>query len=202
MRNEFQHYLKPTEDEVKGVWENGLFSFDASVLLNVYGYSKETCAEMVAFFDGNAERIRLPHQFALEFCRNRTGVIIKQVNNYHTAEKDLKRILEEHFLPKRDHPYLSVEAMQAFLGILDELSESRAEVEKLVSDDPYCSRMLKAFEGRVGPEPTEEEYQQMHKQAKERYAACVPPGYCDLKDKPVPDAYGDYIAWQQLMRIA
>src|SRR5260370_256205 len=149
MREEFQHYCRPTEGEIKSVWENGLFSFDASVLLNVYGYSKETCAELVAFFERHAKRIRLPHQFALEFCRNRTSVIIKQVNNYHTAEKDLKRILQEHFLPKRDHPYLSVEAMQAFHGILEELADSRSEMEKLVSDDPYCGRMLKAFEGKV-----------------------------------------------------
>lgn len=202
MRDEFQHYFRPTEKEIRGVWENGLFSFDASVLLNVYGYSKETCLELVAFFERNADRIRLPHQFALEFCRNRTGVIIKQVNNYHSAEKDLKKILDVHFLPKRDHPYLSVEAMEAFHGILDELVENRSEMEKLVSDDPYCCRMLKAFEGRVGPEPTKEEYEQLYKQAKERYVACIPPGYCDLKDKPEPDAYGDYVAWHQLIQIA
>jgi hypothetical protein len=202
MRSEFQHYFKPNESEIEGLWGDGLFSFDASVLLNVYGYSKETCAELVAFFERNAERIRLPHQFALEFCRNRTSVIIKQVNNYHTAEKDLKRILDEHFMPKRDHPYLSAEAMQAFQGILDELAESRVEMEKLISDDPYCGRMLKAFEGKVSPEPTVEEYKQLHKQAKERYAAYIPPGYCDLKEKAEPDAYGDCIAWLQLIQIA
>lgn len=202
MRAKFHQYFKPLESEIKTLWANGLFSFDASVLLNVYGYSDETCEDLVAFLEKNAERIRLPHQFALEFSRNRASVIIKQIDNHIAAEKDLKKILNVHFEPKRDHPYLSDEALSAFHGITQELSESREEMEGLLSYDPFCDRMLSVFNGRTGAEPTSEECAQFHKEAQQRYAALVPPGYCDLKQKPIPDAYGDCVAWMQLIQIA
>jgi hypothetical protein len=202
VRKTFHQYFKPTETEFKSLWDHGLFSFDASVLLNVYGYSKETCEELVRFFERNAERVILPHQFALEFSRNRTRVIVKQIDNYLLAEKDLKRILEQHFRPKREHPFLSVEGMETFEGIREELAESRQEMEKLISSDFYCDRMLKVFEDKVGSEPSAQEYERLHSEAKQRYSASIPPGYCDLKEKPEPDAYGDYIAWRQLIQMA
>ena len=202
MREEFHEYFKPTEAQIRGLWANALFSFDASVLLNVYGYSDDTCQDLVAFFEKFAERIRLPHQFGLEFSRNRASVIVRQVHNYLTAERELTKILKVHFLPKRDHPYLSEEAMTAFMGIQQELADSRTEMERLLSEDVLCDRMLKTFEGKIGLQPTREEYEKLHKTAQDRYAAQIPPGYCDLKAKPVPQAYGDYIAWRQLIEIA
>jgi PIN like domain len=202
MRKEFHQYLKPTDAEIKAFWIAAFFCFDASVLLNVYGYSKETCEQLVGFFEKHAERVRLPHQFALEYCRNRAAVIIKQVSNYNKAEAALKKIRDEHFRPKRDHPYLTAKADAAFQQILEELEESRREMEALISSDVYCDRILAVFEGKVTKEPSQEEYDKLHKEAKERYAASVPPGYCDQNEKEEPGAFGDYIAWRQLIEVA
>jgi len=184
------------------VWEHGLFSFDASVLLNVYGYSHETREELVTFLENNVTRVRLPYQFGVEYSRNRCKTIIKQVRNYREVEENLVRIKKDYISPQRDHPYLSNDALNAYNFVLEELGESRSAMEKLIGSDDYCERLLKVFEGKVGAKPSSESLEQMHKEAKERYEKQIPPGYLDLKKKDVPDAYGDYIAWQQLIHIA
>ena len=95
MRSTFRQYFRPTRDELIELWQHGLFSFDASVLLNVYGYSKETREELVTFFENNADRVRLPHQFGLEYSRNRSKVIDKQVHNWRVADRlRLERALD------------------------------------------------------------------------------------------------------------
>jgi hypothetical protein len=202
MRNSFRQYFKPTIADLRDLWEHGLFSFDASVLLSIYGYSSETRQELVNFVENNAPRVRLPHQFGLEYARNRGGVIVKQVNKYLKVEKELKEIKENDIAPKRDHPYLTKKSLKAYQAIQEELARSRKAIEKLIGSDPYAEKLLSVFDGKIGACPTEEELSHLHLEAKARYEKKTPPGFSDLKRKEVPDAYGDYIAWHQLMQIA
>jgi len=201
MRKAFHQYFRPTTDELNQLWQEGLLSFDASVLLNVYGYSKKTRDDLVQFIEEHSERVRLPHQFGLEFARNRSSVIVKQVHNYLRVEESLRKIRDE-IASTRDHPFLSKKSSRAFQAIRDELEESRRAMEKLVGADPYADRMFDIFEGKVGRCPTSEERSKMEAEAQARYDKLVPPGFADAKEKGFPDACGDYIAWQQLMEIA
>jgi len=184
------------------LWQQGLFSFDASVLLNIYGYSKKTRDELVEFVEQKAERVRLPYQFGLEYSRNRASVIVKQVHNYLKVEEALRKIKDNDIAPKRDHPFLSKKSAKAYQAILSELEESRKLMEKLVGSDPYAEKLFGVFDGRIGKCPTSEELAQMEEEAQKRYDRQIPPGFADLKDKKAPDAYGDCIAWHQLMEIA
>jgi hypothetical protein len=202
MRKAFRHYFRPTEDALRELWNHAVFSFDASVLLNVYGYSHETREELINFLETNASRLRLPYQFGIEYSRNRCRTIIKQVKNYRTVEEELTMVKTNYISPQRDHPYLSNDALNAYNFVLEELGENRSAMEKLIGSDDYCERLLKAFEGNVGARPSPETLDQLHAEAKERYAKQVPPGYLDLKKKDIPDAYGDFIAWRQLIQIA
>jgi PIN like domain len=117
----FHQYFRPTEADLLEFWTAGLFSFDASVLLNIYGYSSETREKLVDFIEKNAGRIRLPQQFGLEYARNRAAVIVKQVNNYLKVEKALREIRNIDIAPKRDHPYLSKKSLKAYEQIQNEL---------------------------------------------------------------------------------
>jgi hypothetical protein len=203
MRKAFHQYFRPARDELNQLWQQGLLSFDASVLLNVYGYSEKTREDLVKFIEKHAERVRLPHQFGLEFARNRSSVIIKQVHSYLRVESELKKIMDE-IASTRDHPFLSKKSTRAFHAIRHELEERRKAMEKLVGADPYADRMFEIFEGRVGRCPTLEERSQMEADAQARYANPdpIPPGFADVKEKGFPDACGDCIAWLQLMEIA
>jgi hypothetical protein len=202
MRNSFRHYFRPTDTDFEKLWASALFAFDASVLLNIYGYSNDTREALVEFVNNNANRLALPHQFGLEFARRRCSAIIKQVNNYQKMEGKLNDI-REHFLdPKREHPHLTGEFRDKYDEILGELARRRKEMEGLITQDPYLEKLLRAFEGKVGAAPTKNELESLHNEARERYARGIPPGIADEKKKGVPAAYGDYIAWRQLMNIS
>jgi hypothetical protein len=150
MRQIFRQYFRPTKDELNELWQHGLFSFDASVLLNIYGYSTETREELVGFVEKNAPRVRLPHQFGLEYARNRSSVIVKQVNNYLKVEDALRKIRDNDIAPKYNHPYLSKNSTRAYQAILNELEKSRKAMEKLIGSDQYAEKMFGVFDGRVG----------------------------------------------------
>jgi hypothetical protein len=202
MRKQFHQFFRPRDPDLEALWVDGLFSFDASVLLNVYGYSNETSQELVALLEAIAARTRLPHQFGLEYSRNRSIVILRQVSNYRKVIDRLAEIKRVDLDPKRDHPFLSQQSAKAFEKIQKELENERRRMEKLIGNDPLAERILSVFDGRVGPEPSEQELVDLHKDAQDRYGKLIPPGYADLKEKGVPDAYGDYIGWRQLMAIA
>jgi len=202
MRSSLGHWFRISEDVERKLWTEGFFSFDASTLLNIYGYSKETRTELISLIEAQASRVRLPHQFGLEFARNRPIVIIKQVNNYAKADKALQDFQSTYIAPKREHPHLNSEALAALNQVREDLRNGKSEMEGMVSVDEFADKVLATFDGRLSPCPTEKELSDLHDQARDRYDKKVPPGYADLKDKGVPDAYGDYVGWVQLMEIA
>jgi hypothetical protein len=202
MRASLGHWFRISEEEEQKLWAEGLFSFDASTLLNIYGYSKETRSELVSLIEAQAARVRLPHQFGLEFSRNRPVVIIKQVNNYAKADKALQEFQKTHVAPKREHPHLSSEALTALERVKGELGAGKREMETMISADEFADKVLATFEGRLGPCPDAKELAELHDQARDRYDKKVPPGYADLKDKGAPEGYGDYIGWTQLIEIS
>ena len=202
MRSTFIQYFRPTREELETVWRDGLFAFDASVLLNVYGYSDETRKELVRFVERNRTRVRLTHQFAFEYARNRCNVIVRQISNYTKMEQELKQIEIKYLTPKRDHPFLSADSMRGYAAILHELAERRRQIENLIASDPYADRLLSVFDAKVGPAPSPEELAELHRVAAERYARQIPPGYADQANKAPPDCYGDFIGWRQLITLA
>lgn len=92
--------------------------------------------------------------------------------------------------------------MKGFKRIQKELAEKRKAIERMVTADESADVLLAAFEGRIGSQPSAAELGQFHSDAAARFAVKFPPGYKDLGPKGVPDAYGDYIAWRQLISIA
>jgi len=202
VRNAFRAYILPTPEEFTALWENAIVCFDASVLLNVYGYSDDTREELLSLLERQAHRVRLPHQFGLEFVRNRAKVIRKQVGNYRKVEEQLEKIKNEDFSRRSDHPFPSPAMLSSFDAILAELAEGRKKLEDLITEDPYLDRILKVFDGKVGPKPTNEELNKLHSEAKVRYQTETPPGYKDLKKKGEPEAFKDYVGWSQLIDSA
>jgi PIN like domain len=202
MKDAFRHYFRPTGADFDGLWQNALFSFDDSVLLNIYGYSRDTREELISFLETNAVRLRLPYQFGLEYARNRCSTIMKQVKYYDDAMKALDIFRGKFLDPRHQHPYLKEPHRANFDAILADLATSRQEMRALITSDPYLDRLLLVFAGKVGAAPTDAELTAFHKEAKERYDANKPPGFADLKQKGAPGAYGDYVGWRQLISIS
>lgn len=201
MKSLFNEYFRPDENSLKFLWENCLFAFDASVLLNVYGYSKESAEDLLSWLERIKERVRLPHQFGLEYSRNRPRVILKQVRNYNDAE-NLCSQLEALFAVKREHPFLTPTALRAFRRIVKELQMGRKSMDALIKVDPYAERILSVFASRVGPAMVDSEFQKICAEAKVRFEKQIPPGYADKGEKNEPECFSDYIGWHQLLEIS
>ena len=155
-----------------------MFALDANVLLNLYGYSEQTREGLLAILEGLVPRLRMPHQFALEYQRNRARAIMEQVKNYARVEKQLDSLYKEEFAPTYKHPFLSTERIKEFSGIQTELKESRSNLERLFQKDPYFERVSTMVSHCSSP-PSPEEIEKLHEDAKKRYASRIPPGYAD-----------------------
>jgi PIN like domain len=201
MKAQFPEYYRPNEEEFRVLWETCIVGVDANVLLNIYGYSDATREQLLSLLERIQARIRMPHQFALEYQRNRANAIMQQVKNYVKVERQLNEIYREEFRPRTKHPFLSSKSLKLFEVIRNELDKGRKQHEALLSQDPYFDRITKLV-GTVSPTPTEGELQTLHEDARARYARNTPPGYADLKEKGEPAAYGDFIGWMQLIMMA
>jgi hypothetical protein len=202
MRESLGHWFRISKQNEIDLWTNGLFSFDASVLLNIYGYSKETRSDLISLIQGQSARVCLPHQFGLEFARNRAKVIIKQVNNHGAADSALEEFQKNHIAPKREHPHLSASAQAALKRVRSELIAGKKEMERMISSDEFADTLLTTFDGHLGSQPDADALDALHDVARDRYEKKIPPGFADLKEKGAPDGYGDYVGWTQLIDIA
>src|SRR5947209_6717049 len=106
MKKLFAEYYRPSESEFRRLWEQCIFALDANVLLNVYCYSEATRNEFISLLERLSLRIRMPHQFAFEYQRNRAHAVMEQVKNYAKAEKTLENLYTSELLPKNKHPFL------------------------------------------------------------------------------------------------
>src|SRR5262249_27223061 len=90
MKKRFRAYFRPTAEEFDDLWEKAIFTFDANFLLNVYRYTPETQQKMLLVLEKLGDNVWIPHQAALEFHRNRLGVIAKQAGAYEQARKAIE----------------------------------------------------------------------------------------------------------------
>ena len=202
VRSSFPGYYRPSDQEFALLWREATFVFDASVLLNLYGYSTGTRGLFLDAVSQLGERVWLPWQFAEEYQRNRLKSIQEQVKHHADVEKALRQVHDQHFASKSRHPFISAAALRSFTKLRKTIAQGRSEHEALFSRDPYFERVSDLFSGRVGRTPTSEALEEMHVEAAKRLKAQVPPGFCDLKDKGEPGAYGDYIGWREVLNHA
>ena len=78
MERQFWAYYLPSQKHIEELWAAAFFTFDTSVLLDLYQYSPEARGEFFGILDGIRDRIWLSNQAALEYHRSRVGVISDQ----------------------------------------------------------------------------------------------------------------------------
>jgi hypothetical protein len=197
MKSSFPGYIRPTQQEFNQLWLHARIIVDANVLLNAYGYSAETREKLFAILERVGDRLWIPHQFALEFLRNRPGVILKQARNIGRVAKELRKILDHDFRSQTNQPFVPEKVVSSLDSLCEELDNMQAETEGLLRQDANLERILRLFDGRVGPESAA--LQKLYEEGRERYAQKTPPGYADEKEKGEPECFGDFIGWKQIL---
>lgn len=223
MKNIFNGYYRPTEEEFDTLWDNAIFIFDTNVLLNLYRYQSSTRDSLFKVIEDLVSRVWIPYHVGLEFQRNRLKVIAAQHKRYSEVQNivsrhvsDMKNNLNGLQLKKR-HSHINPDQLIENIEKIksDFLLELKVLEEKSISvnsDDEIRDRIDKLFNGKVGNPPSEQaELDNLFTEAKERYDKAIPPGFEDSeKDDKSPDEftyagitykrkYGDIIIWKQII---
>lgn len=191
MRNAFPSYYRPSIDELRDLWSDAIFIFDANVLLDLHRYSKTTRDEFLSVLNKICERVWIPHHVGLEYQENRLNVIAEQERRYEnatqvldTAIKTLEDGLSQLNLKKSHSPVdprPTIEKLNATLQpFRDQLEELKKVQPKIGDEDPIRNQLDTIFEGCVGKGPsTQQELDDIYAEGKVRYDRRMPPGYKD-----------------------
>jgi hypothetical protein len=212
MKDKFFGYYPPEEKEIEEIWNDSIMALDANTLLNLYRYTKSTKDDFLKILKEYSNRIWLPYQVGYEFHSNRINVIKTQEKTYNEIGKKLdeefKNISEQvnffkrHSLIKTD--YILNQISETFDKIKSELELlSTNHPEYLINDD-ILPVITELFNGKIGDEFNETEYDKIYKEGETRYKKKIPPGYYDLSKKSEGDRhlYGDLIIWKQLINYS
>lgn len=206
MKNIYPGFYPPTDDELKALWADALFGFDANVLLNLYRYSTDTTNDFLTALEKVKDRCWLCHQVGLEYHRNRITVIESQERSYESILSKLSAC-DSDLGNKRNHPYLSdttrKKLQDVSAEIKTEFQPQKEALAKLKGNDSIRDRLSALFEGRIGDRFDDARLQEIYDVGERRFASHIPPGFEDAKTKAEPARmYGDLVLWFQLMADA
>lgn len=204
MKNAFLEYNPLSKERLKDLWDNAIFVFDTSVLLNLYRYSNETLTNFIDTILKLNNRIWLPYQVGYEFNKNRLSVISDQIKQYKEFEKRINDITEE-VENKNRNPFLSEGLFERLISlktdIFIEIDDKIRAYDESINSDLLLEKINSIFEGKIGNCNTTEELKHIYSDGEKRYQDKTPPGYCDLK-KPEKERYGDLVLWRQIISKA
>lgn len=213
MRSPFQSYYPLSPDQRVQLWREATIIFDTNALLDLYRYDPEAREVFMQVLETQRDRIWIPYQVGLEFQRNRLKIVStirgafdkmrKAADGYRTS---ITATIDE----LKRHPTIDAGLLQ---GIVDEahqrlvhhleLARSAGSAQMPASDleDAIWERLTAALDGCVGERPGSTQLAELHAEAQRRIDEEQPPGYKD-RDKPVPDRYGDYLVWREILEFA
>lgn len=221
MKNFFPGYYLPTNDEMNKQWENGIFIFDANVLLNIYAYPEEAREEFISALESFKDMTWIPYQVMLEFHRNRYKRITtsnKSVIDLRDSIKKSLQNVEQGFkaiqFEKRNTGILDVDERISNLkiagnSVLEAIEQACKKLSGANLDDTVAHRLANIYSSRIGDAPKDQEdLESLVEGGEHRYEQKIPPGFADAKDKNAifyhrglkyEARYGDLIVWRQMI---
>lgn len=209
MRELFRSYYKPTRQELSEIWQEGTFSFDSNILLHTYSYTLKTRERFFEILDRIQDRIWLPNQVAYEYQNNRVKVILKESKAYSEIHKILDESLEDiknNIRRYNKHSFIKTNEIvstleRAFKRVKSNLTKANQEHPDFLQSDDLREKFTELLEGKVGEPYSEEDLEEIYKEAERRFNYRKPPGYKDAA-KNLPNKYGDAVLWFQLIEYA
>lgn len=214
MRKYFPDYYHPrTKDEVDALFKTALFSFDTSVILELFVLSeaaRETWMQILKAID--AERLWITYQAAREYHVNVDSIIKEQcestVSRIHERYDAAKPADLKSWIDKNEF-FLGQESKEVLAAFATVFRDNKAELSKATNElkKKYLSqckstkeRLAQLFDERVTPPWSITKLVEESKLAEVRRAQAIPPGYMDFAKQTNID--GDYFVWRQLIDLA
>ena len=209
MRKMFPGFYPLTEDEFTRLWREGIFAFDANVLLNIYRYTPPTVERLFDILGRLKDRIWVPHQAALEYQEQRLDTIADQMNAYDILAGQIRTQIEKLEAAIRafpNHAYISDEPLIVILhNARDEMCATLRDLKEkhpdIAAPDRLRDTITISLDGKVGQPYPKAKLAEIHKQAEDRFKDQIPPGYKD-NGKEGNRKYGDVVIWFQLLDYA
>jgi len=229
-RNAYNLY-QITPDKEKKLWNEAIFVFDSSALLDLYSYPEPTRASFFKeIIEKMKERIWIPNHVQYEFLKNRSSIIkksfsehyiplreeyIKNVGDSFNKTKNLVGQLNERISSPTKHPFVDgldfketiddlAKAIESYKKLEDKLREKISEREKEIRDLEGNDTVLDRIEKYfpVGDKYNTDKILEIIEEGKLRYEFRIPPGYEDAKEKEGTQIFGDLIIWNQILDYA
>jgi hypothetical protein len=213
----FRHWLPPTEGAKVSAVTNGLVVLDTNVLLDAYRFAARARDELFEALEKLGDRLWVPYQVALEFHKNRVGVITEHDATYRealTAISDFRDQINEELgnkiqqlsnrvaLSDEENSRLKslvVQGLNQAIHELGRLKDRHGIPEDAIYRDPVLERLQGLLLGKVGSALSEADETSARKEAKRRIDEKIPPGY---EDRKKADPCGDYLFWFQTLQEA
>jgi hypothetical protein len=207
MRSAFPGWYKPTDEDLRALWDEGLIVLDANVLLAPYRLSGQARTLLFNLVEAYREQIWIPYQAGLEYQRNRLTVVAAQRATYSEIRSQLDSAEATLLARRPDHPVLDpvefrARVQRAVQGIERYLSLAEAgHPEILGSDqdqDVIRDKWDELLEGCIGERlVVDEKWRSM---GEKRYDEKIPPGYEDAKRDKGTRLFGDLILWFEVLQ--
>lgn len=212
MRTMFDWYLGAGAEETDRIWSSGILTLDANVLLDLYRYNTGTREDIIKAIGYFGDRVWISAQAAREFIRNRTSVIASSDKTFSDADSTIADLRKSsaaardklrgyRLVPREGLDEMSAQIDAAIDSAAEKINSARAAHPDYLHSDPLLDWIMTTFDGRVGEEPSAEEWQEIRKSGEARRQARIPPGYED-GDKDGDQKYGDYLLWRQIVEHA
>ncbi|TGN96000.1 PIN domain-containing protein [Burkholderia sp. USMB20] len=227
LRDQFPGYYQPTKDNLESIWRDATFIVDTNVLLNLYKFPQQARDDLFTVLEKLAGRLWIPFHVALEYQRNRVGVILEEnekfdstVKQLEKAEAELDQAVARLELGKRG---LGIDPSPLTTALKDAISKIRESVDKarknqlsINHDDAVRNRLEKILGSNIGAPPeSQAELDKSLDDAAARYEKRIPPGFLDHGKSKNPNEakyihdgieytaeYGDLIIWRQIIQHA
>lgn len=201
MRNAIREYIEYSDAEKETLWTTATIVFDTNVFLNMYRYSNNTRNQLLDSIERFKNRVWMPYQVAMEFCKDRYGVINEANSRFdNMSEEGIKLVDSWRKELRIDDNDFDAKNLSDYLN--DWITKKK-EKNYLVFDpgnDEVFQRVLDLFDGKVGCGFSSQEKQAIQQDGEKRYEHKVPPGYKDHNKKD--NQYGDLFVWKEILQYA
>lgn len=207
MKDNFPGYYPLSEEQMKTFLSSVVIVFDVSALLDLFRIEDSLANKVLEVLknDKIKNRLWIPYDVACLYHQQMNAEIINQMNNINSALSHLKSCKDIANCSK-SYPYFPAEMKSKLEELVTQINAfCTTQKDALVNSlkiSPVKSALGSLFHDKMGNAYTDAELDNIYKEANERFAKLVPPGYLVTELSDNRKKYHDLIIWKQILAYA
>lgn len=216
MKQKFIWAYRLNSEEIKNIFNNCQFFFEANTLLRLFSIKKDIATKIVGSISRYKDRITIPYHVAeeyhwhlIEHYTDKIATTQKQINklNPDTLFNEIFINTFLNYLPEEDQPEYK-KLVTSFCESAKEILNKRlSECNDDFNSMEIANSLSHELSGCILDSLTDEELQSAYQEYPKRAEAEIPPGYKDKKKSETgkkrmgkTNEAGDYIIWLEIIK--